>query len=106
MRTAFLGGIIIGTFIVGWLGVFVLPVFVAIYQCIALFFLIKRKRINLSQMKEFSNPIAEIKYNLHASSWTKWIDSMKIYAIQFVWTYTRTTIFAVLAYFIKNIIFK
>lgn len=81
MGTALLGGLLIGFFVVGWLGVFVLPVVVAIYQCIALFFLIKRKGIN-SQDKIDYNP-------------------MKKYMFQFSWTYITTTAFAIAAHFIR-----
>ena len=94
MWTAIIGGLIIGLLVKGWFGIFILPVSVALYQCVALFFLIKQKRISLSQTKGFTNPYAEIHYKLYASSRTKWADSLKIYVIQFFWTYTSTTLVA------------
>lgn len=102
MANALLGGVIIGYFVIGWLGVFILPVFVAIYQCIALFNLKRKGRI----ISEFVNPYAEIHYNLYTSQWSKWIDSIKIYLIQFAWTYITTAVVALMIYFIKNIILK
>jgi len=79
MLNALLGGLIIGFFVKGWMGVFVLPVFVAIFQCIE-FFVKKRKSINVS---EFTNPYTEAHYNLYTSSWEKFIDSIMIYIVHF-----------------------
>lgn len=73
MATALIGGLIIGFFIKGWVGVFIMPVVVTIYQCVTLFFLMKRKGII----------------------------QKRTFVIQFGWTYLTTTGFAVVAHFIK-----
>lgn len=104
MGTAIFGGVIIGLFIKGWLGIFILPVIVAFYQCLALFFIIKQKKICLSQTIGISNPYAEVHYNQYASSWTKWVDSLKKYVIQFCWTYTSTLVVALVFTLIKYLV--
>lgn len=104
MGNALLGGIIIGFFVKGWLGVFILPVIVAIYQSIALFFQIKR--MESSKVTALSRLYSEINFNTNESSGINWFDSMRIYAIQLGWTYITTTGFAVVAHLIRIIIFK
>lgn len=37
MGTAIIGGIVIGIFIKGWIGIFVLPVFIGMYYCIKMY---------------------------------------------------------------------
>lgn len=104
MRTALIGGIITGLFIKGgWIGVFSFPVVVAIYQCIELFIMKGRNPVYL---KKFTSPYAKIRYDIEASPWTKFIDSKKIYLSQFIWTYSTTTIVAVLVYVLYHIILK
>lgn len=104
MGSAIFGGIIIGLSVKGWLGIFILPVAVAFYQCVSLYFLVKQKRINISQIKGFTNPYAEFHYNLDASAWTKWVDWVKIYLIQFLGTYTRTILVALVIVLIKYLV--
>lgn len=104
MWTAIIGGLIIGLQVKGWFGIFILPVAVALYQCVALFFLIKQKRISLSQIKGFTNPIAEVHNNLYVRSWTKWAESLKIYVVQFFWTYISTTVVAFGIALVKHLI--
>jgi hypothetical protein len=104
MGNALLGGILIGLFVKGWLGVFILPVIVAIYQCIALFFQIKR--MDSSKVKGLSKLYSKINFNTNKSLGIIWFDSMRIYAIQFGWTYITSTGFAVVAHFMRIIIFK
>ncbi len=51
MRNALLGGKLIGMFVNNWLGVFILPIAVAFYQCIALFFLMSWRGVNPQRAK-------------------------------------------------------
>ncbi len=92
MRNALLGGIIIGILIKGWLGVFVLPVFVALFQCVELFFLLRK------QNKVFALVDKEIKRYFD-------VNNIRTFAVQFFWSYITTTVFAMVVYFIKNVIF-
>lgn len=98
MGNALFGGILIGVFVKGWLGVFVLPVFVAIYQCISLFYLVKRNGFN---RKKFKSDYEEFQQKYNGISIEKFSGSGNIYIIQFGWTYITTTLFAVIVHFVK-----
>lgn len=104
MKTAVLGGIVIGVFVVNWLGVFVLPIAVAIYQCIALLFLMTWRGVDPLSLKKFRSPYSELLYHNNASSRTRFIDRSMIFVIQFGWTYITTTAIAVIVRFVKTLI--
>ena len=113
MWTALIGGILIGLS-TNWGGVFVLPIFVGFISCSELFFL--RRKVSLrsrhfTKMKESGMSDEEIEgiketfHDLDTKTMDLGMSKIKLYGIQFLWTYCMTLIIALVTALIKHFLF-
>lgn len=110
MGTEVIAGLIFGMFVIGWWGIFILPLVIGLLQCVRLYFLKRKKIINSKQVSIMksngmsSDEIEEIKM-LFQDVKKMEMSGIKDYVITFLHSYVTVVVIAVVVKAIKILVF-